>query len=281
MACELDALAGDAGVDDIVEAVDRDGAAIVADFVDAGWLDRFNREIDPAVEKARRYHFDNPAIDAFLGEHTVRLHGLLAKAPSFVELMIEPRLLAMMDHWLLPRCSSYLFSAGELIEIRGGETAQRFHVDDGSWPVWPRRGAGLLQMNVMVAATDFTRRNGATLVAPGSHRWESGRLPCEGEIARVVMPQGGIAIIRGDCLHAGGSNIDGTRRRAISLSWCLGWLRTVENSWLNLPLDVVAGLPRRARELLGYEIYDGSADEVRSGFLGYYEMGSPRVLFED
>ncbi|MDE0045205.1 MAG: hypothetical protein OXU19_04995, partial [bacterium] len=82
MACELDALAGDAGVDKIVEAVDRDGAAIVADFVDAGWLDRFNREIDPAVEKARRYHFDNPAIDSFLGEHTVRLHGLLAKAPS-------------------------------------------------------------------------------------------------------------------------------------------------------------------------------------------------------
>ncbi|MCY4608205.1 MAG: phytanoyl-CoA dioxygenase family protein [bacterium] len=281
MTCELDVLAGDAGVGDIVEVVDRDGAAIVADFVDTDWLDRFNRAIDPAVERARRVPFDNPAIDSFLGEHTVRLHGLLAKAPSFVDLMIEPRLLAMMDHWLLPRCSSYLFSAGELIEVRGGETAQRFHVDDGSWPVWPRRGAGLLQMNVMVAATDFTCSNGATLVAPGSHRWESGRLPGKGEVAQVVMPRGSIAVIRGDCLHAGGTNTDGTRRRALSLSWCLGWLRTVENTWLTLPLDVVAGLPPRARELLGYEIYDGSADEVRSGFLGYYEMGSPRVLFED
>lgn len=211
----------------------------------------------------------------------MRLHGLLAKAPSFVDLMIDSRILAMMDHWLLPRCSSYLFSAGELIEIRGGETAQRFHVDDGSWPVWPRRGAGLLQMNVMVAATDFTEGNGATLVAPGSHRWRGGRLPGEDEIAQAVMPQGSIAIVRGDCLHAGGASTDGTRRRAISLSWCLGWLRTVENTWLTTPLDVVAGLPPRARELLGYEIYDGSADEVRSGFLGYHEMGSPRVLFGD
>ena len=79
------------------------------------------------------------------------------------------------------------------------------------------------------------------------------------------------------CSHAGGCSTDDTRRRAISLSWCLGWLRAVENTWLTLPLDLVAGLPSRARELPGCEICDGSADEVRSGFPGCHEMGSPRV----
>ena len=279
MAAEVRRLPGGAGVADIVEAVDADGVAIVADFVPAEWLERFNAEIQPAVDRARRYVFGNEAIDGFLGARTVRLHGLVAKAPSFAELMIDERLLALMDHYLLPHCSSYLFSAGELIEIGSGETAQPFHVDDGSWPVWPRIGATLLQMNVMLAGTDFTATNGATLVAPGSHRWENGRKPEEREIARAEMPAGSIAVIRGDCVHAGGANTDGERRRAISFSYCLGWLRTVENSYLNLPLEIVASLPVRARELLGYEIYDGSGKEG-SGFLGYYEMGSPRALFE-
>lgn len=279
MVAEVRFLPGDAGVEDIIEAVDADGVAIVRDFVTADWLERFNAEIQPAVDKARRYVFGNEAIDEFLGDRTVRLHGLVAKAPSFAELMIDARLLTLMDHYLLPHCSSYLFSAGELIEIRGGETAQRFHVDDGSWPVWPRVGAKLLQMNIMLAGTDFTATNGATLVVPGSHLWEDEREPAAEEVAQAVMPTGSIAVIRGDCTHAGGANTDGARRRAISFSYCLGWLRPVENSYLNLPLEVVARLPVRARELLGYEIYDGSGRE-NSGFLGYYEMGSPRALFE-
>ncbi len=279
MVAEVRVLPGDAGVADIIGAVDADGVAIVADFVATDWLERFNAEIQPAVDRAKRYVFGNDAIDGFLGDRTIRLHGLVAKAPSFAELMIDERLLALMDRYLLPRCSSYLFSAGELIEIAGGETAQSFHIDDGSWPVWPRAGAGLLQMNVMLAGTDFTATNGATLVAPGSHLWEDGREPEQRDIAQAVMPAGSAAVIRGDCAHAGGANTDGVGRRAISFSYCLGWLRTVENSYLNLPLEVVARLPVRARELLGYEIYDGSGRED-SGVLGYYEMGSPRALFE-
>ena len=35
---------------------------------------------------------------------------------------------------------------------------------------------------------------------------------------RGPMPQGSIAIVRDDCLHVGGTNVDGTCRRAISLS---------------------------------------------------------------
>ncbi len=279
MVAEVRLLPNDAGIEDIIAAVDADGVAIVQDFVASDWLERFNCEIQPAIDKATRYVFGNEAIDHFLGDRTVRLHGLVAKAPSFAELMIDARLLALMDHYLLPHCSSYLFSAGELIEITGGETAQPFHIDDGSWPVWPRLGAELLQMNIMLAGTDFTATNGATLVVPGSHLWEDEREPAGEEVAQAVMPAGSVAVIRGDCTHAGGANTDGSRRRAISFSYCLGWLRPVENSYLNLPLDVVSRMPVRVRELLGYEIYDGSGRE-NSGFLGYYEMGSPRQLFE-
>ena len=94
------------------------------------------------------------------------------------------------------------------------------------------------------------------------------------------MPAGSMAVIRGDTQHAGGTNTDGSARRALSVSYCLGWLRAVENSYLNLDIELVKSLPSKAQQLLGYDIHDGSQDEVRSGFLGYYRMGSPRALFD-
>ena len=280
MSAHVTTLPATSAVETIIGVLDEDGVVIVSDFIDPALLQRFNEEIQPAVDAFRQYHFGNEAIDGFLGARTVRLHGLVGHASSFVDIMLDPCLLAVTDHYLLPYCSSYLLSAGELIEIRGGETAQRFHVDDGSWPIWARRGADLLQMNYMIAASDFTAANGATLVVPGSHRWPHDREPVESEIAQAAMPAGSMAIIRGDTQHAGGMNTDGTARRALSVSFCLGWLRTVENSYLNLDADLLRSLPARAQQLLGYDIYDGSQDEVRSGFLGYYQMGSPKSLLE-
>ncbi len=130
----------------------------------------------------------------------------------------------------------------------------------------------------MIAASDFTAANGATLVVPGSHAWPRDRVAKDGEIVQAVMRAGDAAIIRGDTLHAGGTNADGTPRRAVSVAYCLGWLRPVENSFLNVPIEIVKTLPERAREPLGYEIHDGL--DVDSGFLGYYEMGSPTALFD-
>ena len=281
MSANVQTLPSDSTVETIVGVLDQDGVVIVENFIDNSLLDKFNAEIQPAIDAFRQYHFGKEAIDGFLGSNTVRLHGLVGSAPSFADIMLDTRLLAITDHSLLPWCSSYILSAGELIEIRGGETAQRFHVDDGSWPYWARKGAGLLQINFMIAGSDFTATNGATLVVPGSHRWPIDREPNDDEIVQAVMPAGSMAIIRGDTQHAGGTNTDGTARRALSVSYCLGWLRAVENSYLNLDLDVLKQLPPKARQLLGYDIYDGSDDEVRSGFLGYYRMGSPGALFED
>lgn len=280
MSANVSTLPPESSVETIVQVLDEDGVVIVRDFIDAALLKTFNSDIQPAVDAYRQYHFGNEAIDGFLGSHTVRLHGLAAHAPSFVDIMIDHRLLAITDHCLLPWCSSYLLSAGELIEIRGGETAQRFHVDDGSWPIWARKGAGLLQINFMIAASDFTADNGATLVVPGSHRWSHDREPESHDIAQAIMSAGSVAIIRGDTQHAGGTNIDGSARRALSVSYCLGWLRAVENSYLNLDVDLLQSLPAKAQQLLGYDIYDGSQDEVRSGFLGYYQMGSPKSLLD-
>ena len=56
-------------------------------------------------------------------------------------------------------------------------------------------------------------------------------------------------------------------------SFCLGWLRTEENSYLSVPLERVRKMPRRAQELLGFGVHDGIANG--EGFLGAVDNGVP------
>ena len=119
-------------------------------------------------------------------------------------------------------------------------------------------------VNAIVALDPCTLENGATYVAPESWQWEPGRQPQAHEFARGVMEPGDALLFRGDVVHGGGENKSEARRRALSISYCAGWLRPVENSFLNLPRATVARQPEKLRALLGYAAHDGTA---RGGFM--------------
>lgn len=278
MSAEVTRLPGHSTAATINQALDRDGVVIVEDFFSSAWLDRYNAEVQPLIDSHQRTYTGVDAFDDFLGYQTVRMQGLASKTPSFIDALADDRLMAVMDHLLLPLCTSYLLSAGELIEIRNQETAQRLHTDNNSWPT-PIQNMGPLVANAMVALTDFTEDNGATLVVPGSHLWAKGHIPEPDDIAKAVMPAGSVAIFTGDTIHGGGTSTSNTIRRGLSISYCVGWLRPVENHQLNLDLDAVRAMPEAARALLGYDVYDGTGRG--NGVLGYYEMGSPKDLFRD
>ena len=149
--------------------------------------------------------------------------------------------------------------------------------DDDSWPRAAQTAAPLV-INVMIALSDYTAENGATVVVPGSHKWEPGREPQPDEITQAVMSPGSAAIFTGQTLHGGGKNVSGVPRRGLSVSYCHGWLVPVENSWLGIPLEKVRALPERAQSLLGYDLYDGTSRG--GGIINMYEVGSPRALLD-
>ncbi len=265
-----------ASAEDILQALDKDGVVIVRDFLSSGLVERLNSELQPHIDTYRMREVES-GYDDFLGGSTVRLHGIAAKSESFPDALLEPRMLAVMDALLKPNCTDYRLSAAELIEIRGGETAQIIHRDDDSWPRAAQAAAPLV-INVMMALTDYTVDNGATVVVPGSHKWDVDRVPEADEITQAVMPAGSAAIFTGQCLHGGGTNTNGKVRRGLSVSFCHGWLMPVENSWLGVPLERVRRLPERAQELLGYSTYDGTS--MGGGMINMYEVGSPKALLD-
>jgi len=274
---ELTRLDARAEVADICTALDNDGVVIVENFYDVEWVARYNGQVQPYIDNHKRTYTGVDVFDDFLGHHTVRLQGLPGKTPALIDALVDPRMLAVMDHLLLPVCTDYILSAAELIEIRKSETAQRLHTDNNSWPT-AIQGMGPLCVNAMIALTDYTPDNGATLVVPGSHLWSKGRVPLPEDIHPAAMPAGSVAFFSGETIHAGGTSTSESIRRGLSVSFCAGWLRPVENCYLNLTVDQVKAMPERAQELLGYDVYDGTGRG--NGVLGYYEMGNPKDLFK-
>ena len=279
---QITTLPSNSSTEDIIEVLEKDGAAIVDGFVSQEWLSEFNSAIQTSIDNYKPFDYGEPEAEEFLGRQTVRLNGLIRKAPNYIDLITDDRLLTIMDHFLTPNCGQYRLNSSEIIEIHGGETAQELHWDDVIWPAHFWAPDLLLQFNVMIAATDFTESNGATLVVPGSHKWDhSKRQPKQKEITQAVMKAGSAVFIPGKTLHGGGNNTDGVKRRAIVASYVLGWLRTQENHFLHTSIDEAMEWPERVRQLLGYDLYAHYDENIQGGPLGYYEYGSPSTLFEN
>lgn len=141
--------------------------------------------------------------------------------------------MAWAERMLACVADSVLLNAGELIQIQPGEPAQYLHRDSDAWPA--PIGLHPLVVNCMLALGPFTAANGATRVVLGSHRWPAGRCPEEHELRPVELRPGDALLFPGDLVHGGGANRTDQPRRGVSLSYCAGWLRPVENSVLNVP----------------------------------------------
>jgi len=269
--------APDVATDVLVEAVDRDGLAMVEHAIPADQLAALNAEFDRLIEGTAPGTPNHiPMLIDFMGHKTVRIDGLPGKSEAFVELVQHATALGLADHYLLPSCLHYLLSTAQLIEIQPDESVQHLHRDDTAWihppiptarDVAPDLDAPQLEIIVLYALSDFTAENGATRVVPGSHLWPASRKPQEHEVVAAEMPAGSAIYYLGKTLHGGGPNLTtDTMRRALFLGFSLGWLRTKENFFLSTPIEAVRDMPKRVQQLLGYETHGG---------IGVVDVGCP------
>ena len=124
----------DVSIESLIEALDQDGVAMVADAIGPEQLSALNAEFDGLIagtDPGTPNHI--PMLIDFMGHKTVRIDGLPGKSKSFVELLQHPLALEMADHYLLPSCLHYLLSTAQLIEIQADETVQHLHRDDTAW----------------------------------------------------------------------------------------------------------------------------------------------------
>jgi ectoine hydroxylase-related dioxygenase (phytanoyl-CoA dioxygenase family) len=280
---ELERIPADAPTSLIVKALERDGAVIVEDLLDADLLARFNAELDPFIENAPvadDRKFINDAVQWFFGAQTRDVTGVAGLSRVFAtEILTHPTFTSICDAILLPSCSSYQLNIAHVLDRGPGSEQQFVHRDELVWVHLPKPH-GEVQLASVIALVDFTADNGATRVVPGSHRWEPDRVPTGDELVPAEMAAGSAVIYLGSALHGGGANVTAdVRRRGMHVSYCVGWLRTEENQYLSTPIEVVRTLPPESQALLGYASHDAIASG--GGYLGAVRVQDPLVLLAD
>jgi ectoine hydroxylase-related dioxygenase (phytanoyl-CoA dioxygenase family) len=244
-------------VEGVVEALEADGYAIVEGMLSP-------EEVATARSDLVRILSETPTgRNDFEGYKTQRIYALFAKTRAFDKAALDPLLSGVLDQ-ILGHCQ---FSAPVGIQIGPGEKAQVLHTDDGIYPI--ARPHEHLVLNTMWALDDFTEANGATRLIPRSHTWldrPDGDL--EAMTINALMPAGSVMFYVGSLVHGGGANRTDKPRLGVILEFVLSWLRAQENHFVGVPREIVAELPERLQELLGYN--------VRPPFLGYADGRHPR-----
>lgn len=250
--------------DDLVQILERDGAVVVAGLTSVAHMARIEAELAPWLDRP----VDQSPLgnDRFKGLRTLRTSSLIAKSEGCRVLAMNPLVHEVLEQVLGPQCAAYQLSWTQAIRIGADEVAQAPHRDSNMYP-FARPGPECF-VNTIWALTEFTERNGGTVVWPGSHHWPDGRTPTpDDEVVSVQMQPGSVVVYYGSIWHGGGANRTSADRIGVGLAYTLGWLRQEENQYLACPPEVAATLSPELRRLIGYT---GHAP-----FLGWYEGADP------
>jgi len=184
-----------------VEALHRDGFAVMPGPVGPGELQTLSAAYDKAVREAAPE-------DTRHGSTTTRVDDLVNRGPEFDCIYVHPPLIEGCRSTLTP---SFKLSTMLARTLRPGAPAQTLHQD------FPRDEAGWTMVGFILMIDEFRPDNGATCFLPGSHRWPKTSV---GDVASdrqvpVCGPVGAMIIYNGSVWHGHGRNETLTPRRSI------------------------------------------------------------------
>src|SRR5262245_26764748 len=240
--------------------IEESGFTVIEDFLSADVLAEVRRVL-------AFYLGTHSGRNNFEGTRTERVYTLVARARVFWDIVLDARILALCERYLLP---NFLLTASQAIRIEPGETPQPFHSDDSFHHLPHPRP--MISLSTIVAVDPFTDANGGTNLIPGSHLWDDTRrrdlfpqgggpdgAAADAELEPLAitaaMPAGACVVFAGTLIHRGRANRSQKPRLAFSNQYCQPWARPQENFVLGVPADVARQMPMRLQELLGYSIH--------------------------
>jgi hypothetical protein len=242
----LEHLPPTADADAVTAALERDGAVIVDHLLAPATCDRIAAELAPSLAATPT------GPDDFSGRNTRRTGALIARSETCRDLVMHPLALAAAGAWL-SHATNFQLHLTQAIAIGPDSPAQPLHRDQWAFDFFPFPPGYEVQCNTIWALTEFTEANGATCIAPGSHRQPDGLSFTQEDTESAVMDRGSVLFYTGSVYHGGGANTSDTTRIGLNITYNLAWLRQEENQYLAVPQDLAASLPVPMLRLMGYD----------------------------
>jgi ectoine hydroxylase-related dioxygenase (phytanoyl-CoA dioxygenase family) len=232
-----------------LERIRSQGFSIVEGAIDPAYLETLRADL----HRLERELEVKPAGNSFEGANTLRIYNLLVYGKLWEQIPVHENVLPIVEGVLDSGC---LVSSLSSINILPGERAQPIHADDQLFPV--AKPHVPFVCNTMWALTEFTERNGATRLVPGSHLYDhSPEYGQRYDSIPAEMPAGSVLVWHGSLWHGGGANRTDRPRIGIAMNYCAGYVRQQENQQLGIPRDIARGFSPRLQELVGYSVYNG------------------------
>jgi ectoine hydroxylase-related dioxygenase (phytanoyl-CoA dioxygenase family) len=126
------------------------------------------------------------------------------------------------------------------------------HRDQWAFDFFPFPPGYEVQCNTLWAMTEFSERNGATRVIPGSHRREDRLQFRHEDTVPAEMPAGSLLLYTGALYHGAGANHSDSVRYGLNLTYSVSWLRQEENQYLAVPAEIARTFDEPLLRLMGY-----------------------------
>ena len=289
---QLSRLPIDAPYREIEDTLLRDGGLIVTGLISrehiSEMMNVLNRHYPP------EHDFDYTTPGTFFPKETKVLWSLAGRDPICGhDVCMNPlltRLRGEILHLHIKRPNDYgtqdmqkntadippRLSLSVAFDMRPGARQQPLHRDEDVWGTTHEQSfsrQSIRQIGVLIAGTKSVKENGATLVIPGSHKWDDVRLPKLEEAVHAELEPGDALIFLSSLRHAGGANqvqdMNSPLARRVMFSYFFnrGFLRQEENMFVSIPRDVVLGMSEDMQKLIGYE--------ASSSHCGFVDFKSP------
>ncbi|MDK2769712.1 MAG: phytanoyl-CoA dioxygenase family protein [Sphingomonas sp.] len=257
-----DPTATPAGCDAALELLRTQGWCAIPNALPRDTIEALAADLAPTYEATPFCEGD------FYGGRTKRFGSLLKRSPHAADLALEPLILAVADRTLSPWCDTIQLNLMQAIALHPGAPAQFPHRDQDMWQ--GVKGEVEYLVNVMWPLTPFTVENGGTVLYPGSHGREALNETMPERSVVAEFGPGDAFLFLGSTLHGAGANRSDEIRKAVVVSYCLGWLKPYENQWLAYPPAVARGFAPELAALVGYRQHRPN--------LGNYEGVCPSLL---
>lgn len=241
------------------EALDESGCLVITDLSDAATREAVTQELAPYLEEADFKASDDPG-DFYPGR-TRRITALVARSETVGALILNPTVRALCEDSLGRGDTAYQLHVTAALKVGPGARAQVLHREEDAFTFFTVPRPNLI-LATMWAISDFKADNAATLIVPGSHRWDAGREAEPEEVVSAEMPAGSILFWSGGTLHGAGENRSKDWRYGIILTYSRAWLRQEENQYLDVPRHVFEKLSPELRAMVGYDMH---------GSLGFFD----------
>jgi ectoine hydroxylase-related dioxygenase (phytanoyl-CoA dioxygenase family) len=187
-------MAAAAPIEEMIAILERDGALILTGLVSSQDIDAVNKEVEPHVNKARSE--THQAYD-LIPRQTIMVPGVVGKSPTMARIAEFEVIDALRNAVLEKKCTATWenqveeFKIGPLLNssltyhISHGAPRQWLHRDDMIHGIYHQGEYSLsneTMLGFMIAGSQTTRANGATMAIPGSHKWDHHRTPRPDEV---------------------------------------------------------------------------------------------------